>query len=104
MGLRGPKSLNEKLQLVAPTRGQRSPPASDQPPSHLSPDTKAWWKEMLTDFVFERTALRLLQVAAESWDRKEQARIALSKHGMVFKDDRGGVRPRPEVQIERDAR
>ncbi|TIT81778.1 MAG: P27 family phage terminase small subunit [Mesorhizobium sp.] len=42
--------------------------------------------------------------AAESWDRKEQARQAIRVHGLSFEDARGNVKARPEVAIERDAR
>ena len=74
------------------------------PPGHLSPSTKAWWKAVVEAYQFEPYQLRALQIACESWDRKEQARLSLAATGLVFKDGRGGIRPRPEVQIERDCR
>ncbi|MEQ1952485.1 P27 family phage terminase small subunit [Mesorhizobium yinganensis] len=48
--------------------------------------------------------LRVLIAAAEAWDRKEEARKAVAKHGLTFVDEKGGVKVRPEVSIERDAR
>ena len=47
---------------------------------------------------------RTLQCAAEAWDRKEQARLALAKEGLSYVDPKGMVRARPEVAIERDSR
>ncbi len=52
----------------------------------------------------EQHRLRALQVAAEAFDRKEQARIAVEKYGLVYTDPKGMVRARPEVSIERDSR
>jgi phage terminase small subunit len=106
MGARGRKSASE-LAVV------RLQPASDaalpvgvrpEPPGHLSPATKDWWRTTVRDYDLEPHHLRLLQGAAESWDRYQQARVALAKHGLTFTDDKGMVRARPEVAIERDSR
>jgi hypothetical protein len=48
--------------------------------------------------------LRTLQVAAEAWDRKEEAREVLAREGLSYTDGKGMIRSRPEVQIERDSR
>jgi hypothetical protein len=45
-----------------------------------------------------------LQVCAESWNRKEQARLALAQFGLTYLDAKGMVRARPEIMIERDSR
>jgi hypothetical protein len=45
-----------------------------------------------------------IQAAAESWDRNQQAREALTKHGLTYEDSKGMIRARPEVAIEHDAR
>jgi phage terminase small subunit len=42
--------------------------------------------------------------ACEAWDRSEQAREALAKHGMTYEDRFGAPRSRPEIAIERDSR
>ncbi len=52
----------------------------------------------------EEHQLHILQAAAEAWDRKEQARLALIEHGLTYQDAKGMIRSRPEVQIERDSR
>jgi hypothetical protein len=48
--------------------------------------------------------VRLLQLAAEAWDRAEEAREALAQHGNVYNDRFGSPRARPEIAIERDSR
>ncbi|RXH34384.1 hypothetical protein XH99_01070 [Bradyrhizobium nanningense] len=74
------------------------------PPAHLEPATKVWWVQILTDFPIEQHQLQTLQAAGESWDRSQQAREALAKHGLTYVDGKGMVRARPEVAIERDSR
>ena len=109
MGRRGPKSIYELAAIPA----NRTATAHDQPatvdkltppPDHLQPATKAWWTAVIAHFDLQPHQLRTLQAAAESWDRKEQAREALTVHGLVYTDGKGMVRARPEVAIERDGR
>lgn len=59
---------------------------------------------MRAGFELDAHHVRLLQLAAESWDRGQQAREALGKHGITFTDRFGAPHARPEVAIERDAR
>ena len=73
-------------------------------PAHLRPETRAWWAAVVEEHVLEPHQLRLLTVAAESWDRKEEARQAIQASGLVFEDDKGMIRSRPEIAIERDSR
>lgn len=76
-----------------------------EPPEHLSADAAAWWREVCRDYSLEGHHLRLLQAAAESWDRMQQARAELAAHGsLTFKDERGTVRAHPAEAIERNAR
>jgi phage terminase small subunit len=105
---RGRKSEAElvALSVVRPRIGADRETASHdrpEPPGHLSTATKAWWNGVLQDYEVQDHALRTLQAIAEAWDRKEEARKALAKHGLTYTDDHGMVRPRPEVQIERNA-
>ena len=107
MAKRGRKSEAElvALSVVRPRVGDGSPsrePDRPEPPPHLSTETKAWWHQVLADYEVAEHALRTLQAACEAWDRKEQSRQALLKHGLTFTDDRGMIRPRPEVTIERN--
>jgi len=73
-------------------------------PRHLKPETRRWWVEVVTDFELEPHHVRLLTLAAESWDRGVQAREAIAEHGLTFDDRHGSPRARPEVGIERDSR
>ena len=102
MGSRGRRSWAEASTTSSYLAPSSKKHAASDSPSHLSPATKKWWLGIASDL--EPYQLRVLTVAAEAWDRKEQARVELAANGLTFVDDRGGVRPRPEVQIEKDAR
>jgi len=106
MGKRGPKSFAELTTIRAVRSTTRSKPSADlpPPPDHLQPATKTWWNAVLEDHELEPHQMRTLQAAAESWDRNQQAREALAQHGLTYTDDKGMIRARPEVAIERDAR
>jgi phage terminase small subunit len=84
-----------------PTRSRTTTP---RPPRHLSPATRKWYASILEDFELEPHHLKLLQLAAEAWDRCEQARLALAEHGTTFLDRFGAPRSRPEIAVERDSR
>jgi phage terminase small subunit len=75
-----------------------------EPPGHLRQETQAWWASVVAAYEFQPHEYRSLLVACEAWDRKEQAREAISQHGLSYIDEKGMVRARPEVAIERDAR
>ncbi len=75
-----------------------------KPPEHLQPATQSWWRAIVAKFELEPHQLHTLQAAAESWDRKEQARQALAQHGLSYVDAKGMVRALPEAAIERDSR
>ena len=47
--------------------------------------------------------LKLLQAAAEAWDRACEAQSILSRDGLIIAGREGGVRPHPAVAIRRDA-
>ncbi|MGX5839757.1 P27 family phage terminase small subunit [Mesorhizobium sp. ArgA1] len=73
-------------------------------PAHLSVASKKWWAEVVAEYHLEGHHLRLLQAAAESWERMQAARAAIGKFGLTFTDSQGCPRSRPEVAIERDAK
>lgn len=72
-------------------------------PQHLAERTRAWWRSVLADYDLDEHHVRLLTLAAEAWDRSQEARAALAD-GTTFVDRFGQPRARPEVAIERDAR
>jgi phage terminase small subunit len=65
---------------------------------------KQFWLDTNTKFEFDDHQLKLLEAACGAWDRMTQARLALAKQGLTYQDDKGGIRPRPEIAIERDSR
>ncbi len=74
------------------------------PPEHLQPATAEWWEATCTAYVLEPHHVRLLTLAAEAWDRGQEARQILAADGITVTDRFDQVRPHPAVAIERDAR
>ena len=73
-------------------------------PKHLKPETARWWSGVTLEFELEGHHVRLLTLAAESWDRGQQARSILAKKGLTYEDRFGQPVSRPEVGVERDSR
>jgi phage terminase small subunit len=73
-------------------------------PEHLEPATKAWWERVVAEWALDDHHVRLLTLAAESWDRCQAARQVLGDLGLSYVDRFGAPRTRPEVAIERDSR
>jgi phage terminase small subunit len=65
---------------------------------------KAWWADVMDGYDLDTHHLHLLEAACGAWDRMVEARTAVAEHGLTYSDDKGMVRARPEVGIERDAR
>lgn len=82
----------------------KSKPAALKPPKHLRAASSEWWKQVVSEFDLDSHHIRLLTKACEAFDRSEQAREAILKHGIVFNDRFGCPRARPECAIERDSR
>ena len=74
------------------------------PPKHLRADTAAWFSTVVKEYELDSHHVRLLTKACEAWDRSEQAREAIAKHGMTYEDRFGAPRARPECAIERESR
>lgn len=75
-----------------------------KPPNHLQRATRRWFASVISEFELEQHHVRLLTLAAESWDRCQAAREALARDGLTFVDRFGCPHARPEVAIERDSR
>ena len=84
-----------------PTRSRTN---AIKPPKHLRPATRRWFAAVLENYELEEHHVRLLVLAAEAWDRCEQARLALAEHGTTFLDRFGCPHSRPEIAVERDSR
>lgn len=74
------------------------------PPAHLGDASRIWWRGVCENYALEPHHVRLLTLAAESWDRGEQARAALASAGLTYIDRFDQPHARPEVAIERDNR
>ena len=75
-----------------------------QPPKHLRPDTRKWWQSVLTDYELEAHHVKLLTLAAQAWDRYQEAREAIAKDGAYLPDRFGQLKAHPAVAVERDSR
>lgn len=71
---------------------------------HLAPETRAWVLSVVADFDLDQHHHRLLILAAQAFDRAEQARLILARDGLITATDQGGLKAHPAVSIERDAR
>jgi P27 family predicted phage terminase small subunit len=87
-----------------PPRKPRNRPDGPAPPKHLATATKKWWKAVVADYELEQHHVRLLTLAAEAWDRAQQAREILAEEGVTFVDRFDAPKAHPAVAIERDAR
>ncbi len=75
-----------------------------KPPGHLSSEASAWWRQVCEAYVLEAHHLRLLQLAAEAWDRGQQARRAVQRAGAYYTDRFGAPKAHPGLDQERKAR
>jgi phage terminase small subunit len=78
--------------------------ASSTAPKHLKPATRAWFDEICRGFELESQHLKILQLAAESWDCYESARDDISANGATFKNKFGDVKPHPSVSLMQNSR
>jgi phage terminase small subunit len=72
------------------------------PPAHLSEPSQAWWRAVVADYEFGPHHLRLLEAAADAWERMVAARAVLQHEGLTV-DTEHGPRKHPCVAIEHDA-
>lgn len=75
-----------------------------KPPRHLRKETRNWWASVAADYELELHHLRLLTLAAEAWDRAQQAREIVAKEGAYFRDRFDCPRAHPGIAVERDNR
>jgi phage terminase small subunit len=59
---------------------------------------------LVTDYDLEPHHVRLLQAAAECWDRLQEARQAVERDGSYLPDRYGQLKPHPAIAVERDSR
>ena len=78
--------------------------SNPQPPKHLSRESRAWWRSVVSDYELELHHLKLLQSACESLDRVAEARLLIERDGVVIEDRFGQQKPHPACDIERHNR
>jgi P27 family predicted phage terminase small subunit len=74
------------------------------PPAHLSEDTKVWWNEVCAEFVLRSHHLKILEAAADAWDRMVEARAILRREGLAVSTSDDGLKLHPAFVAERDSR
>jgi P27 family predicted phage terminase small subunit len=79
-------------------------PKGPKPPKHLEATSRKWWAAVVASYVLEEHHVRLLTLAAEAWDRAQQARGIVTREGLTFIDKHGQPRAHPACAIERDSR
>jgi P27 family predicted phage terminase small subunit len=79
----------------------KQPPAA---PRHLSATTRKWWRSVVSRWDLEDHHVRLLTLAAEAWDRGEQARDLVAREGLTVPTRDGGAKLHPAVRVETDCR
>ena len=82
----------------------KAKPKPAKAPGHLREPTRKWFSAVLEEWELQEHHRRLLLLAAEAWDRGQQAREAIDELGMVYTDRFDQPAARPEVAIERDCR
>jgi len=73
-------------------------------PAHLTAETGAWFCHVCGEFDLEQHHVRLLTLAAEAFDRCQQAREIIDKDGPICTTADGGLKAHPCIGIERDSR
>jgi P27 family predicted phage terminase small subunit len=101
MTQRGRKSI-AKLALVGSNPDNSpTPPAV---PSHLGKPERDLWKHYTEEHDFSTTAsVSLLVVALESYMRARECREQIKKDGLIYKNEKGVLKPHPLLASERGA-
>jgi phage terminase small subunit len=69
----------------------------------LSENARQWGQSVCEAYVLQPHHLKLLQAAAECWDRYQAAREQLDREGLII-PGRQGQKPYPAIAVERDSR
>jgi phage terminase small subunit len=71
-------------------------------PKHLRPATRHWWSQVVADYELQPHHERLLTLAAEAWDRIQQARELVEVEGLTPQNGRTR-KLHPALALERDS-
>ena len=75
-----------------------------QAPRHLRAATWRWWASVVDAYELEPHHVRLLTLAAETWERVTQAREVIARDGLTSRTRDGGVKLHPAVRVEQDGK
>jgi len=76
-----------------------------KPPVFLSGKARRWWREVVGEFSFDSAPeWQLLELAAGTLDRIDEARKAIAEHGLMVPTGQGGLKPNPAANLERDSK
>lgn len=89
-----------RLASAPPMTSPERPVRAVRVPRHLRPATRRWFRDIVRAWALEAHHLRLLQLAAEAWDRCEVARERIAAEGVTVKSARGGPRLHPLLRVE----
>ncbi len=79
--------------------------SSSRPPKGLSPEARALWRRLTTDYaIADAGGLAILAAGLEAFDRMRSVQAEIALAGATFRDRFGQLRAHPGVAIERDAR
>jgi phage terminase small subunit len=100
-----PRKSQRELQAPPPVRlvEPMLPVELPAPPLHLSPEAADWWRQTVATYELEPHHLKLLEAAADAWDRLVTARAEVLRDGITVEGVHG-KKQNPAVSIERDAR
>lgn len=74
------------------------------PPEHLSPESAALWREIVTMYEFGPEGFPILEGALQARDRATEAREEIQRTGLLFVNQETGTPHRnPMIAVERDA-
>ena len=73
-----------------------------RPPAHLRAPTRRWWSWVVETYAMEGHHMKILTAAAETWDRRQEARDVMAKQGAFYVDRWGAPKAHPAAAVERD--
>jgi P27 family predicted phage terminase small subunit len=102
-------SIENQLGLVRTEIGvfalKKSTATEPAPPTGLSTESKAIWRELVADYgVKDSAGCHVLRAGLEAHDRMRAAQKAIEKDGATVMDRWGQVKAHPLLSVERDAR
>lgn len=74
------------------------------PPKGLRPATRRWFNQVVARWELEPHHVRLLSLAARSWDEAEAAAKLIRIEGLIVTQPSGAKRPHPAARVGNEAR